>query len=160
MISVQFALASESATLKGPHKASTSDQNSKERDKEKDHSKDKSKEDDYAYVREMWPMAPPPGNFFDDTLFDGHIEEPEPTSPIFGCDSMELTSVEAFSPEEEFTQAHIYETPRPLRRNKSDPQYFELDTKGTLPRTTLPLRHKPAAVVGLDDDYSMDNRRS
>ena len=142
-------------------KPSTSDQqNAKERDKEKDKEREKQAKQEDEYLREMWPMAPPPGNLFDDTLFDARMDDPEPMSPIFGCDSMELTQPEAFSPEEEFTQPHIYETPRPLRRNKADPSYFEVETAGTMPRATLPARYKPAAVVGLDDDDLMDNRRS
>ena len=82
---------------------------------------------DYAYIREMWPLAPPhPGtDTLDVSLYNEGISDEKFCDPGTPPEAHMLIRPTLDSDED---NNHIYESPGPLRREIS-PHYFELDPK-------------------------------
>lgn len=75
----------------------------------------------YDYLREMWPMALPPGNVAGTTALYKEAETTD-TSPFQYGDSVTMTTaspVHAHSSRPAEYDTHIYETPKYLRREKA-----------------------------------------
>ena len=90
------------------------------------------RDNDYAYMREMWPMALPPTmlNHPDSqeqsTSATSQKQIAPPPYPYSGNVNRNAISTN-ISPESESEEAHIYESPTSLRRASRDPHYFQLD---------------------------------
>ena len=97
------------------------------------------RDNDYAYVREMWPMAPPPLNTAMEAPLYGPAQQQQQQQqgPVDATFQYGGETSAPGAPEvgalirpmsESDEDNHIYESPTTVRRHMS-PHYFELDPK-------------------------------